>query len=125
MKLVYGAILAAALCGQGRLAPPASPGCSRDHLTAYTGVVSSYSRGATALRLTIRTDESTVEKVVLQYRRGEDVARWFLYGRERFERRHWQEIERAPGRLKAGARATVWVCDNGSQPVVDWEPPRR
>ncbi len=125
MRLALGLLLAAALYGQGRLAPPAAPGCSRDHLTSFTGVVSSYSRTPTQLRLTVKTDDDTVEKFVLKYRPGEDAARWFLFGRERFEPRHWREIERAPGRLKAGARATVWVCDDGAQPVVDWEPPRR
>ena len=107
MKLALGILLAAAAFGQGRLAPPAAPGCSRDHLTSFTGVVSDYSRSATRLRFTMHTDESTVEKFALKYKQGEDVARWFLYGRERFESKHWQEIERAPGRLKAGARATV------------------
>lgn len=125
MKLALSALLAISAFGQGRLAAPAAPACSRDHLTSFTGVVSGYRRTPTELRLTVKTDEATTEKIVLKYQRDEDVARWFLFGRERFEEKHWREIERAPGRLKAGARATVWVCDDGSQPVVDWEPPRR
>jgi len=125
MRGLIAIVLGMTLFGQARLRPPSTLPCSRDHLTSFTGVVSNYSRGPDQLRLTVKTDESTTEKFTLRYKRGQDVAQWFLFARERFEANHWAEIEKAPGQLKPGARATVWVCEGGAQPVVDWEAPRR
>ena len=39
-----------------------------------------------------------------------------------FKAEDWKRIEGRPGHLKPGMRAIVWVCDDGSTPVVDWRP---
>lgn len=125
MSWTLALALAASLLEQGRLKPAEPLACSRDQLTSFTGRVTFYRRTPVELRLTLATDEATVEKFKLRFKRGDDAARWFLFAASKFEPQHWSEIERAPGQLKAGARATVWVCEGGAQPVIDWEAPRR
>ena len=115
-------ILIAALCPQildaqrGRYMPPAAVSCSRDDLTSYTGEVTRYSRKDGAIHLTLTTDEQTVENVSL--RPGDKV----LLNAEPMKPEDWKQVEDKEGKLKAGMRATVWVC-RGGRPVLDWQPP--
>lgn len=115
--------LAAAQRG-GRLLPPDNLPCTRDQLTSFTGKVLSYSRDSTRVALSVRTDEDTTEKFTVRYEKKDDPARWFLLWREPFKPSDWAAIEAAAGRLRSGMRATVWVCEGGANPIVDWQPPR-
>lgn len=105
-----------------RLRPPDSIRCDPNHLTSFTGRVLSYKRSPSRLRLRVRTDEQTTENFTLSFRKGEDAAKWFLIKGEPFKQSDWALIERRRYRLRPRMRATVWVCDDGSKPIVDWRP---
>ena len=103
---------------RGRLMPPPAVACARDNLTSYAGKVTKYWRKGEALRLTISTDENTVEEVTLKP--GDKV----LLNAEPMKPGDWARVEVSEGRLKAGMRATAWICEGG-RPVLDWQPPAR
>jgi hypothetical protein len=73
----------------------------------------------------MRTDEETTESFTLRFRRSEDAARWFLLMGESFKPSDWRLIERSRYRLRPKMRATVWVCDDGTNPIIDWRPGER
>lgn len=106
-----------------RLAPPAAVTCPRNNLTSYTGRVTEWLRTASETRLTIATDWETTEAVLLEHSGTDDPSRWFLLNAKPFQPSDWAQIEESKGRLKTGMRATAWVCDDGRQPIVDWQPP--
>ena len=103
---------------RARYMPPAAVGCGRNNLTAYTGDVTSYSRKGGKIRLTMKTDESTVETVAFEP--GDKI----LLNAEVMREGEWTKVEVKEGRLKAGMRATAWIC-RGGRPVLDWQPPQR
>jgi hypothetical protein len=70
----------------------------------------------------MRTDEATTESFTLNFRRAEDAAKWFLLRGEEFKQSDWALIELRRSRLRQGMRATVWVCDDRTTPIVDWRP---
>ncbi|MBL8170928.1 MAG: hypothetical protein JNJ50_22415 [Acidobacteria bacterium] len=108
-----------------RLAPPAALKCSRDHLTSFTGRVIAYQRQTGRLTLRVRTDEMTTEQFSLRWGKNEDVSTWLLFRGAQFQEENWTLIERSTGRLRMPMRVTVWVCDDSSQPVIDWQPPQK
>ena len=108
-----------------RLRPPDSITCDPNHLTSFTGRVLSYKRSPARLRLRVRTDEQTTENFTLSFPKKEDAAKWFLIKGEPFKRSDWALIERRRYSLRPRMRATVWVCDDGSNPIVDWRPGER
>jgi hypothetical protein len=110
--------------GAQRLAPPESVKCPRNSLTVYEGRVTTYRRAAGQTSLRIHTDAGTNESVIVRHGRGEDPARWFLLWAEPFQPGDWRLIESRKGRLRPGMRANAWVCDDGSNPVIDWRPHR-
>ena len=110
---------------QGRLAPPESVKCDPNHLTSFTGRILSYQRRPGRVTLRVRTDEETTENFTLRFRKSEDAARWFLLRGEPFKQGDWALIERRRYLLRPRMRATVWVCDDGSNPIVDWRPGER
>ena len=105
-----------------RLRPPASLKCSRDHLTSFQGRILAYKRGKNNLYLRVRTDEETTETFTLKWAAPKKAENWFLLRGEEFKAENWKLIESAPGKLNAGTRIIVWVCDDGSKPVFDWRP---
>lgn len=107
-----------------RVRPPPAVACARDHLTLYAGLVLSYYRGADRTELRIRTDWDTTEDIAIAHPGSDDPARWFLIRGEPFEPADWGRIEEHPGKLRHGIRAAAWVCDDGRNPIVDWNPPR-
>jgi hypothetical protein len=108
----------------GRLRPPATLACDRNHLTSYTGVVTGYRREARQTWLEISTDEDTVEAVTVDHAGQADASAQFLLRGEPFTAGDWARIEKTRGQLLGGVRATAWVCDDGATaPVIDWQPP--
>lgn len=106
-----------------RIRPPGGVACDLNRLTSFTGRVTSYRRTPTRLSLRMRTDEATNEQFTLRYARADGPAKQFLLLGEPFKAADWRVIERGQGRLRAGMRATVWVCEDGrTPPVVDWRP---
>ncbi|MBS1811487.1 MAG: hypothetical protein JST84_25215 [Acidobacteria bacterium] len=105
-----------------RLRPPSSLTCSRDHLTSYQGRILAYRRSKNIIFLRVRTDEATTETFTLKWKATEKAEKWFLLRGEEFKPEDWKLIESAPGKLIAGTRMIVWVCDDGSKPVFDWRP---
>jgi hypothetical protein len=105
-----------------RVGPPAALRCSRDHLTAFIGRILLYRRQGNRIVLRVRTDEETTENFTLRLGKDEDGSRYFLLRGAEFKAEDWKAIERRSGLLKPGMRAIVWVCDDGSTPVVDWRP---
>lgn len=105
-----------------RLRPPASLKCSRDHLTAYQGRVLDYRRGKQDITLRVSTDDGTTESVSLKWAASEKPETWFLLRGEPFKDGDWKRIESGPGKLADETRIIVWVCDDGSKPVLDWRP---
>lgn len=115
-------LLASSAGAQRRIMPPNSIRCDDNHLTSFTGRILSYKRTPGRVFLRMRTDEATTESFTLRFRRTEDAARWFLMMGEQFKQSDWSLIERSRYRLRQGMRATVWVCDDGTTPIVDWRP---
>lgn len=113
----------AADSGAQRLAPPSVIQCSRDHLTSFTGRVLAYERGPQRIFIRVRTDEETTEEFTLRLKSGEEWPKYFLLRGEEFKAEDWKLIEARQSRLRPRMRATIWVCDNGPQPVIDWRPP--
>jgi hypothetical protein len=110
---------------QGRLMPPESVKCDPNHLTSFTGRILSYRRKPGRVQLRMRTDEETTEGFTLRYGKNETAARWFLMKGEPFKQTDWALIERRRYSLRPRMRATVWVCDDGSNPIIDWRPGER
>ena len=120
---VWGLAWNVGLNATQRIRPPDSVKCPRNHLTSFTGTILSYSRALGRTEIRIRTDEETTEKFVLQHPKSEDPSLWFLLRGIPFQGPDWAAIESEKGRLRPNTRATVWVCDDGSNPMVDWRPP--
>ncbi|GCL63247.1 hypothetical protein AQPW35_23280 [Rubrivivax pictus] len=107
-----------------RSRPPDEAGCPRDHLTSYDGRVLRYSRHSDHTDLQIRTDWDTTESVRIRHPGQGDAARWFMLAGQPFQAADWARITTAAGRLRPGWRVVAWVCDDGRNPLVDWQPPR-
>jgi hypothetical protein len=82
------------------------------------GEVTRYTRDASGIRITLKTDEATVES--LRFEPGDKI----LLNGEEMKESGWREIEDKAGKLKAGMRAIAWIC-RGGRPVLDWRPPQR
>ena len=108
--------------GQGRIRPPDAIKCDPNHLTSFTGTILSSRRSASRLWLRMRTDEATTESFTLKFARGVDTTKSFLLHGEEFKGSDWSLIERSRYRLRPRLRATVWVCDDGANPTIDWRP---
>lgn len=106
-----------------RIAPPARVQCPRNHLTAYNGRVLAYRRNAARTFIRVRTDWDTTEQVTLRHGKRRTPAEWFLLHGETFHDRDWAVIESRRGQVHPGMRANIWVCDDGRNPIVDWQPP--
>lgn len=122
--LALAALAAMPVARQGppRMPPPAAVECARDHLTAYVGTVVRYQREADRTSVRIRTDWDTTETVSIRHP-GSDPSRWFRIEGKPFRSQDMARIEDKPGQLRAGLRAAAWVCDDGRNPIVDWNPP--
>ena len=103
-----------------RIRPPDKITCSRDHLTSYTGKVLSMKRQTGSTRIRMRTDEETSEQFTLRHA-TDNPSEYFLVWGERFRESDWKRIETGKNQLRPDLRATVWVCDNGGNPMVDWQ----
>ena len=130
MKFAVAALFCAAVlvvpsqahAQERRLAPPEGVKCDPNHLTSFTGKILSYRRKPGRVWLRMRTDEETTESFTLRFRKSEDAARWFLLKGEPFKQTDWAMIERRRYSLRPRMHATVWVCDDGSNPIIDWRP---
>ena len=107
---------------QGRIRPPDRITCDHNHLTSFTGRILAYQRSPGRVSLRMRTDEATTESFTLRFRKTQEASRSFLMNGEGFKTGDWKLIERSRYRLRPRMRATVWVCDDGSTPIVDWRP---
>lgn len=103
---------------RGRYMPPDAVGCDRNNLTSYIGEVTRYNRDASGIRITLKTDDGTVEDV--GFGPGDKIL---LNGVE-MQESEWRKVEEKTGKLKAGMRAIAWIC-RGGRPVLDWRPPQR
>jgi hypothetical protein len=108
--------------GTQRLRPPESLQCPRNNLTAFSGSVLSFQREADRAVIRLDTDEKTTEQFTLRYHEGADPTPWFLLKAKPFQPSDWGLIQSAPNRLRPEMRAIVWVCDDGTNPVIDWRP---
>jgi hypothetical protein len=105
----------------GRVTPPGVVECAPDRLTAYIGTVTRFSRERDRTTVEIRTDWDTTEQVVIAHQ-ADGPERWFLLRTKPFGPDGWKAIESAPGQLRRGIRASAWICENGKNPIVDWNP---
>jgi len=127
LRLLWGVLLvhstvAALAVPLQRLRPPEKIRCSRDHLTSFSGAVLTFKRNNNETFLRIRTDEDTAETFTLKHLGKESAAEWFLLRGKAFESSDWKLIEIRRNKLHPRMRATVWACDDGSTPIVDWQP---
>jgi len=106
-----------------RTRPPQSFDCQPNALTSYSGVVVDYRRETGRTRLRIRTDWESSERVTIRHPGSDDPSPWFRYAGGIFADSDWGRIESGHGRLRAGTRATAWVCADG-RTVVDWHAPK-
>jgi hypothetical protein len=119
--LIHSTVTATAVPLQ-RLRPPEKIPCSRDHLTSFTGRVLAFKRNNNETFLRMRTDEDTTEAFTLRHPGKGSAAEWFLLRGKVFEPSDWKRIEISRNKLHPRMRATVWACDDGATPVVDWQP---
>jgi hypothetical protein len=127
LRLLWGVLLvhstvAALAVPLQRLRPPEKIRCSRDHLTSFSGAVLTFKRNNNETFLRIRTDEDTAETFTLKHLGKESAAEWFLLRGKAFESSDWKLIEIRRNKLHPRMRATVWACDDGTTPIVDWQP---
>jgi hypothetical protein len=109
----------------GRLLPPATLACDRNHLTSYSGVVSGYRVDPDNTHFEISTDEDTVEALAVDHDGQADGRAHYLLWGAPFTAADFAQIEKSPGVLVEGMRAIAWVCDDGkTPPVIDWQPKR-
>lgn len=108
---------------RGRLRPPETVQCDRNKLTAFSGTVTQWSRNDSGARLNMNTDADTRETFNVRFEKGTPSERWFLLGGQLFRSEDWTKVESSPGRLRPGIQATVWVCQGGTNPVIDWRLP--
>ena len=106
-----------------RTRAPESFACPRNDLTSYTGEVVDYGRRVGGTTVRIRTDWGTTEVVTVPHPGTDDPSAFFQIDGRPFSATDWPRIEREKGRLRAGTRATAWVCANG-RVRVDWDVPR-
>lgn len=105
----------------GRVMAPAQVTCDPNQLTAYFGQVIGYRRSAKQTWLRIATDYDTIEEVTIDHGGAKDARARFLLRGLPFGVKDWAVIEKKPGLLRKGMRATAWVCGDGSTPpLVDW-----
>ena len=118
--LLLSLLLIAPLYGQrgNRVSPPPQASCSRDHLTSFTGGVAEYGRTREVMRITVVTDWDTRERFTIRA-----PFKMLLNGRP-FQEEDWKQVETSLSRLKPNIRVTLWVCDDGTQPLIDWNPVR-
>jgi hypothetical protein len=127
LRLLWGVLLvhsivAATAVPLQRLRPPERIRCSRNHLTSFTGRVLEFKRNDNQTFLRIRTDEDTTEAFTLRHPGKGSAAEWFLLRGKAFESSDWKLIEIRRNKLHPRMRATVWACDDGTTPIVDWQP---
>lgn len=108
--------------GGQRLRPPRSLQCPRNNLTSFNGRVLFFHRDLDRTMIRLRTDENTTERFTLHHLEGRDPTQWFLLRGHPFQPKDWALIESAKNRLRPDMRAIVWVCDDGTNPVIDWRP---
>ncbi len=106
----------------GRLRPPDNVTCPRNNLTSFTGRVTSYLRGNTQTVIRMRTDEETNEKFIIRHAPKDNPSRWYMLNAEPFQQGDWMLIESSKNRVRPRTRATAWVCDDGTNPIIDWKP---
>jgi len=109
------------LARRERIAPPASIACPRNNLTSYNGKVLVYRRNSTHTFIRVRTDWETTEQVTIKHGKRNNPSHWFLLNGQSFNASDWSQIESRRGRLRPGVRANIWVCDDGRNPIVDWQ----
>jgi hypothetical protein len=119
MGCLLGALSSLAQAERARIRPPESVPCTRDHLTAFSGGVVALHRTDSETTLRMQTDDDTDEAFTLRHT-GSDPDPFFRMRGEAFLPAHWERIETPSGQLKSGLRATVWVCEDHENPIVDW-----
>lgn len=118
--LVAALVLATTTVGaQGRLGAPSFVTCDRNDLTAYSGRVKSLQRGEAETRISIATDWSTQEQVVIRHPDGDLLSTFHRRGKPFTESD--LAVLMPAGRLKPDTRATAWVCEKGMRPQIDWD----
>ena len=103
-----------------RMRPPAFVTCDRNQLTVFSGKVVALSKGRNETRLEMNTDEQTTEQFTITHPGSDASSAFFAAGRP-FTEADWAAFLPG-GRLREGARASVWVCSNEANPKVDWAP---
>jgi len=107
-----------------RIAVPLEIPCPRNNLTLYNGEVLFLSRGKGITIIRIRTEYETTEQVTIAHAKANTPLPWFrLYGKP-FGQSAWSLIESRRNHIKKGMKANIWVCNDGSNPIVDWQPPK-
>jgi len=123
MGAATSSAVSAAEPGAGRLRPPPLA-CDRNHLTSWRGRVIDYHRQGDTTWLQIATDDDTQEEAELKVPPPPAAPADYRLDGQAFTADDWSRIEMPDGTLRAGMRATAWVCEDGATPtVIDWQPP--
>lgn len=107
---------------QERLLPPPPLKCPTEKLTSISGLVVNYSRQETRVYIRIRTSARTTQGFTLKLPKSHPAIDYFLFEGEPFKDVHWKLVEKSQSRLLPNMSATVWICDDGSMPLIDWRP---
>ena len=69
----------------------------------------------------MQTDEETSEQFTLCDATDNPSEYFFVVGKS-FSGSNWTQIETGKNQLRPDLPSTVWVCENGGHPIVDWQP---
>ena len=103
--------------------PPAATDCPREQLTLYAGTVQRWQRRTGRTDLSIHTEWGSTEQLRILHPGSDNPAPWFLLRRQAFQASDWAHIETRPGQLRPGLKVAAWVCSDGRNPLLDWQPP--
>ena len=123
--LLLAAVVAHPQNTPGRPTPPPAVTCAPDHLTVFRGRPVQWSRAVGQSTMTIASDSGTTEIVVLKHPDTDDGSQYFLLDTKPFKPTDWTRIEEKPGTLRRDLRVSVWACDDGRQPMIDWQVPEK
>ena len=120
-SLLLSVLFSSSIASADRLRVPSYVQCDRNHLTSWTGQVEHYSRTSGNTTFTIKTQESTVEKLSINKSTETELQSLYYLNGKAFNNSNWADIELNTQQIKEKVKVTVWVClENSETYMVDW-----
>ncbi|WP_444936506.1 hypothetical protein ACJJIW_01320 [Microbulbifer sp. JMSA004] len=107
-----------------RLAVPNYVTCDRNELTSWQGQITKIELEQDGVKVWIATDDGTNEVLNLTMPNWKGVLGQFRLRDKSFHASDWGSLFDTDGKLKAGVRAVIWLCNTeGVSPVINWQLP--